>query len=141
MIILAYDHGAHDMFQKIKEYLDEKNLEYREYSSPILDPEDDFTTFGHMANKDVLMGNIGIYGCRSGLGMSMVSNRCKGIRGALCMNVKFAEMARKHNNANVCIIPCDYLTFYNVQDIIDTFLHTEFLGGKYQRRLDQLDEE
>ena len=139
MIILAYDHGAFDMFQKIKSYLDEKKLKYKEFASLILDELDNFTEFGHLANKEIVKGNIGIYGCRSGIGMSMVSNRCKGVRGALCFNVKFAEMARKHNNANVCIIPCDYVEFDNVKEIIDKFLETEFLGGKYQTRVEQLD--
>ena len=41
----------------------------------------------------------------------MVSNRQKGIRGALCINEKFAEMSRLHNDANVCILPCDYISF------------------------------
>lgn len=140
MIVLAYDHGAYDMFQKIKKRLDKKGLDYIEFASKKIDPLDNFTHFGRLANKEVLKGNIGIYGCRSGLGMSMVSNRCKGIRGALCVNEKFAEMSRLHNDANVCIIPCDYIPFDEVQKIIDKFLTTEFLGGKYQTRVEELDE-
>ena len=140
MIVLAYDHGAHDMFQKIKSLLKEKDLKYLEFASEEIDPLDNFTHFGKLANKEVLKGNIGIYGCRSGLGMSMVSNRQKGIRGALCINEKFAEMSRLHNDANVCIIPCDYISFDEVKNIIDKFLTTEFLGGKYQKRVEELDE-
>jgi ribose 5-phosphate isomerase B len=71
----------------------------------------------------------------------MISNRKKGVRGALCFTTKFAEMARKHNNANVCIIPCDYVDFELTKEIIDTFMTTEFLGGKYQDRVEQLDVE
>lgn len=141
MIVLAYDHGAHDMFQKIKGLLKEKDLKYLEFASEEIDPLDNFTHFGKLANKEVLNGNIGIYGCRSGLGMSMVSNRQKGIRGALCINEKFAEMSRLHNDANVCILPCDYISFDEVKKIIDKFLTTEFLGGKYQKRVEELDVE
>jgi len=139
MIVLAYDHGAHDMFQKIKELLKTKNIEFVEFANSKVDPLDSFAEFGKMANKEVLKGNIGIYGCRSGIGMSMVSNRQKGIRGAICFNEKFAEMSRLHNDANVCIIPCDYLDFDSVEKIIDKFLSTEFLGGKYLSRVEELD--
>lgn len=139
MIVLAYDHGAHEMFQKVKGYLQEKGLEFTEFASPELDPLDNFTDFGKQANGEVLKGNIGIYGCRSGIGMSMVSNRRKGVRGAVCFNEKFAEMSRLHNDANVCILPCDYISFEEVKKIIDKFLTTEFLGGKYQKRVEDLD--
>ena len=115
-------------------------LEYIEFASKEYDALDNFTIFAKNANAIVKEGNIGIYGCRSGLGMSMASNRCKGIRGALCVDSKFAEMSRKHNNANVCILPCDYITTNKCIEIIDTFLNTDFLGGKYQIRCEELDE-
>lgn len=139
MLVLAYDHGANPMFQKIKKYLDRLGLEYVECASKNLDPEDSFASFASMANSYVKKGYTGIYGCRSGLGMSMASNRAKGVRGAVCSNVKFAEMSRKHNDANVCILPCDYISFDMAKKIINTFLSTDFLGGKYQVRVEQLD--
>lgn len=139
MIVLAYDHGAREMFLKIKEYLDSKNLEFIECASKEYDGLDSFATFASNANQHVKKGCIGIYGCRSGIGMSIASNRAKGVRAALCIEPIFAEMSRKHNNANVCVLPCDYIDFEKVKSIIDTFLSTEFLGGKYQERNDQLD--
>ena len=78
MIILAYDHGAFEMFQKIKKYLEKNNIEYMEFASKTYDSLDNFTVFSSQANKKVKQGNIGIYGCRSGIGMSMASNRVKG---------------------------------------------------------------
>ena len=140
MIILAYDHGAVEMFAKIKEYLTSKGLEYKEFASPEYDALDNFTVFAKSANKLVKQGNIGIYGCRSGIGMSMASNRCKGVRGALCFNTKIAEMCRLHNDANVCIIPCEYIEFEEVKVIIDKFLSTGFIGERYQVRVEELDE-
>ena len=139
MIVLAYDHGAHDMFQRIKKYLEKNKIEYTECCSKVYDPMDSFATMARQANALVKNGNIGIYGCRSGIGMSMASNRCKGIRGALCIEPIFAEMSRKHNDANVCILPCDYICYKRAIRIINTFLNTEFLGGKYQSRVEELD--
>ena len=139
MLVLAYDHGAREMFQKIKSYLDSKGLEYVECASKEYDGLDSFVNFARLANGYVRKGYTGIYGCRSGIGMSIASNRARGVRGALCLEPIFAEMSRKHNNANVCILPCDYISFNKVKDILDTFLNTEFLGGKYQARNDDLD--
>ena len=139
MIVLAYDHGARDMFIKIKGYLEIKGLEYIECASKEYDALDSFATFASLANGYVKQGYIGIYGCRSGIGMSIASNRAKGVRAALCMEPIFAEMSRKHNNANVCVLPCDYIDFDKVKIIIDAFLNTEFLGGKYQARNEELD--
>ncbi len=139
MLVLAYDHGARGMFEKIKGYLDEKGYEYIECASPELDNLDSFATFAKQANEYVKKGYTGIYGCRSGIGMSMASNRSKGVRGALCFNAKFAEMCRKHNDANVCVLPCDYIDFDMVTEILDTFLNTECLGGKYSDRVKELD--
>lgn len=139
MIVLAYDHGAYEMFQRIKKYLEKNNIEYKEFASKEYDELDNFADFASRANALIKEGNIGIYGCRSGVGMSMASNRVKGVRGALCIEPIFAEMSRKHNDANVCILPCDYICYKRSIRIINTFLNTEFLGGKYKKRVDDLD--
>ncbi|MGN0960935.1 MAG: RpiB/LacA/LacB family sugar-phosphate isomerase [Christensenellales bacterium] len=139
MLVLAYDHGAWEMFQKIKAYLDRNKIEYVDCSSKEYDGKDSFADWAIKANSYVKKGYTGIYGCRSGIGMSMASNRAKGVRGALCIEPIFAEMSRKHNNANVCILPCDYICYKRAIRIINTFLSTDFLGGKYQSRVEQLD--
>ena len=139
MIVLAYDHGAVEMFKKIKKHLDSLGIEYVECASKEYDALDSFATFAIEANEYVRKGYVGIYGCRSGIGMSMASNKAKGVRGALCFKPIFAEMSRKHNDANVCIIPCDYICYRTALNIINTFLNTEFLGGKYQERVEQVD--
>jgi ribose 5-phosphate isomerase B len=139
MIVLAYDHGAYEMFGEIKKYLQEKGLQYIEFASKEYDALDNYTEFASKANLLVREGNIGIYGCRYGNGMAMASNKSRGVRGAHCVEPIFAEMARKHNNANVCILPCDYISIDKAREIIDTFLNTEFMGGKHQIRVEELD--
>ena len=140
MIVLAYDHGAVDRMSVVKEYLDSKGIEYTVCASSEFDPLDSFAVFAREGNELVKGGAIGIYGCRSGIGMSMASNKARGVRGALCFSDKIAEMSRKHNNANVCILPCDYIDDGMARDIVEVFLNTEFLGGKYQTRIDELEE-
>jgi len=140
MVVLAYDHGAREMFLKIKKFLMDRNIEFKEFASSEYDALDSFATFAKQANDFVKDGNIGIYGCKSGIGMSMASNRARGVRGALCIDTSFAEMSRKHNDANVCILPCEYIDYDKAIDIIETFLNTDFLGGKYQSRIDELEQ-
>lgn len=139
MLVLAYDHGAWDMFQKIKGYLDKNKIDYIDCASKEYDPLDSFADSAIRANQYVKKGYVGIYGCRSGIGMSMASNKAKGVRGALCIEPIFAEMSRKHNDANVCILPCDYICYKRAIRIVKTFLSTEFWGGKYLDRVKQLD--
>ena len=139
MIVLAYDHGGTEMFKNIKAYLTGLGLGFIECASAQYNELDSFVDFAKPANEYVKTGYIGIYGCKSGIGMSIAANKGKGVRAALCINPKFAEMARKHNNANVCVIPCEYIKFDQVKEILDAFLGTEFLGGKYQDRNDALD--
>jgi ribose 5-phosphate isomerase B len=139
MIVLAYDHGAYEMFQKIKGYLNRKNIEYIEFASDEYDPLDNYTEFAKKANEHIKKGDVGIYGCRSGIGMCMASNKSRGVRGALCLEPIFAEMSRKHNDANVCVLPCDYICYRRAIRIIDAFLNTEFMGGKHKNRVDELD--
>jgi ribose 5-phosphate isomerase B len=138
MLVLAYDHGASEMFQKIKKYLEKNGLEYIECASKEYDALDSYAGFAKQANEYVKKGYIGIYGCRSGIGMSMAANKGKGVRGALCIEPIFAEMSRKHNDANVCVLPCDYICYKRAIRIINAFLNTEFMGGKHQARVEEV---
>lgn len=140
MIVLAYDHGAWEKFEIVKSLLDGRGIEYEVFASKEYDALDSFAVFAREANEKVKSGAVGIYGCRSGIGMSMASNKARGVRGALCFNEKIAEMSRLHNNSNVCILPCDYITDDDVVSIVEKFLATDFLGGKYQARIDELEE-
>ena len=71
-------------------------------------PDFAFRVAEAVANKEV---DLGVLLCGTGIGMSIASNRAKGVRAALCMEPIFAEMSRKHNDANVCILPCDYICY------------------------------
>lgn len=80
----------------------------------------------------------GILICRSGIGMTMAANKVKGIRCALCYNANTAKSAKAHNNANIIALGADELSQEEVYEIIHTWLETEFLGEKYQKRLDKI---
>ena len=84
--------------------------------------------------------DIGILICGSGVGMSIAANRFKKIYAALCYSVDGARRAKQHDGANILVLPADVLTLDVACEIIDTWLKESFLKGRYQARLDLLDE-
>ncbi len=81
----------------------------------------------------------GILICATGIGMSMAANRIKGVRAALCLTERMAEVARSHNNSNVLCIGQDLTDERTVHRIVEKWLATEFEGGRHARRLAKLD--
>lgn len=83
---------------------------------------------------------MGILLCGSGIGVSMVANRFKGIRAALCRDEEDARMSRLHNNANVLCLGGRRNSMDEIKKITDVFLSTEFEGGRHQTRIDQFND-
>jgi ribose 5-phosphate isomerase B len=68
----------------------------------------------------------------------MTANKHPGIRSALCWNAEIADLARRHNDANICALPARFISFDQACEIVDVFLHTQFDGGRHQRRIDKI---
>ena len=81
---------------------------------------------------------MGVLICGTGIGMSMSANKHKSIRAALCKDGAAAEMTRKHNDANVLCIGARNTNPAILLDMLDAFFHTEFEGGRHQRRIDKI---
>jgi ribose 5-phosphate isomerase B len=78
--------------------------------------------------------------CGSGIGISIACNKVPGIRAALCPSVEMAEMCRRHNNANVVCMGARMISQELAFDIIDTWMTTEFEGGKHLRRINEIED-
>lgn len=102
----------------------------------------DYPIFSRRVCEDILSGNAecGIILCGSGVGASVAANRFRGIYAALCWNVDIARLAKEDDNANVLVLPADFVTSDLALSIIDVWLKAEFKGGIYQRRLEMIDE-
>lgn len=81
---------------------------------------------------------LGVLICGTGQVMAMTSNRYQHIRAALCLNTTMARMARQHNDANVLVLGAHVIGKEVALDCLETFLNTEFLGGRYEERRDKL---
>lgn len=139
-IAVAADHAGFEMKQSILDYLLSKNFDvinlgtdsptsvnYPDYADKIA---------AHILSKKA---DLGILVCGTGIGISIRANRHKGIRAAVLYSDEVAEMAKKHNNANVMVFGGRTMNKDDVLHRIDVFLNTDFEGGRHQSRIDMLD--
>ena len=80
----------------------------------------------------------GIALCGSANGITITLNKHQGIRAAICWEPEIAELARKHNDANICSLPARFIDNDTAVKIVETFLNTDFEGGRHQRRIDKI---
>lgn len=141
MIALGSDHGGYDLKVKIKKYLEDKGYECKDFGC--YDKSScDYPDFGRAAAESVAKGECdrGIVVCTTGIGISIVANKVKGIRCALCANAYLAKMTRLHNDANMLALGQGIVGDNLAYEIVDTFLGTEFSEGEnHIRRIGKIE--
>ena len=139
MISIACDHGAIALKNHLKAYLEGKGYEVKDFGTHTTD-SCDYPDFAAPAAQAVANGECekGIVLCTTGIGVSMVANKVKGVRCALCHETHSAEMTRRHNDANVLAMGAGVTGVNLAERIVDVFLTTEFEGGRHQRRVDKV---
>ena len=136
MIAIASDHGGYNLKEHIKAYLVAKGISCQDFGTDST-ASCDYPVFGKAAAEAVASGACekGIVICTTGIGISIVANKVKGIRCALCSDPLSAELCRQHNNANMLAMGAGIIGPNLAQRIVDTFLATEFEGGRHARRV------
>ena len=136
MIGLASDHAGFELKQFVRQYLDDKGFEYKDYGT-YSEASCDYPDFGHALAKGIEAGECekGIAVCGSGEGISITLNKHQGIRTALCWIPEIAHLARLHNDANVLVMPGRFITNEEADAIMDEYLSTDFEGGRHARRV------
>ena len=138
-LALGSDHAGYDLKEKIKGLLKEKNLGYEDFG-PYNEESVDYPDFGHKVGSVVDSNDyeLGIVICGSGNGINMTVNKYKNVRSALCWTSEICELARAHNNANVLAIPARFISEESAIEIVETFISTEFEGGRHERRINKI---
>ena len=136
-IALASDHAGYELKEAIKEYLSEHEI--IDFGTCSTEPMD-YPDTGFKAAEAVAKGDCerGILICGSGLGMSIVANKVKGIRAALCHSVELARLSRQHNDANILVLQGRFISKYLARDIINTWFSTEFSEGRHINRINKI---
>ncbi len=135
-IAIGSDHAGFDLKELIKNHLQEKGIDVIDVGTHTKESVD-YPVFGEKVAETVQKreADFGIVICGTGIGISISANKVKGIRAALCTNEYMARMARKHNDANVLALGARVLGTDLALSIVDTFLSTEFEGGRHERRV------
>ncbi len=140
MIAIGSDHAGYVSKEKLKECF-ENNITYKDFGTES-EESCDYPLVAEKLAKSVASGECekGVLICGSGIGMSIVANKVKGVRAALCGNVELAKLSRMHNDANVLCLGARMTDFEEIKEIIKVFLETPFEGGRHQKRVDQISE-
>jgi len=135
-IAIGSDHAAIDLKAKVKTILENKSIEVADFGTNSKD-SCDYPDFGLKVAQAVISGEAdkGVAICWTGAGMVITTNKVKGIRAALCLNKEMAFYARSHNDINVLVLSQKYNKDEDINEIIDTWLNTEFEGGRHIQRL------
>ena len=137
-IVIASDHAGYKLKSSLlknirnKSFIDlgtnsEKKVDYPDYAKKLVK---------QIKDKRYIKG---ILICGSGIGMSIVANRFKGIRASLCFTPEMAKLSRKHNDANILVLPGRFIDVKTAKLCIDKFINTNFDGNRHLKRIKKID--
>ena len=133
---IASDHAGYEMKEFLTGYLNAKGYEVYDFG-PNSPESVDYADYAHPLAEAIENGEfaLGVGLCGSGEGMAMTLNKHQGIRAGLCWETEVARLIRCHNNANVVVLPARFISNDEAVAILDTFLSTEFEGGRHEARI------
>lgn len=138
-IIIGSDHGGIHLKEVLKQHLAERGIDVSD-AGTYTEDSCDYPDIALKVCREIAKGNAerGVLVCGTGIGMSMAANKVDGIRAALCGDVFSAAMSREHNDANVICLGERVLGSGLAVRILDTWLDTEFAGGRHERRVNKI---
>lgn len=138
-IAIGGDHAGFKYKEDLKKWLEQKGYPFKDFGTYSTESAD-YPDFAHPVASAVEKQefDLGILICGSANGVAITANKHQGIRAAICWNEELASLARQHNNANIVCIPERFISADLAGKIVDRFLHTEFEGGRHQRRVSKI---
>ncbi len=139
MIALGSDHGGYKLKEEIKKYLEEVGINYKDFGTGS-EERTDYPIYAKKVADAIIEKECdkGILLCKSGCGMAIVANKFKGIRAGLVINENEAKLAKADDDINVITISGNNTTIEEAIKIIRMWLGTEFKGGRYQERIEMI---
>ena len=138
-IAVASDHGGFDLKTDVTAHLAAEGHDIIDFGTDSLSSVD-YPDFGFPATMAVSLGDTerAILFCTTGIGMSILANKVAGVRAALCLTRDMALMSRRHNDANVLVLPGKYLSADEAKEIAELWLSEDFEGGRHSRRVGKI---
>ena len=136
-ILIGSDHGGYNLKNTLIEYLKEKNFEVVDVGTYSKD-SCDYPVIAKKLCSEITLGTAknGILVCGSGVGMSIVANKQKGIRAVVCSDTYSAKMSKRHNNTNILCLGERVVGADLAKDILDSWLSAEFEGERHLKRVE-----
>ena len=136
-ILIASDHAGYKLKKILIQEL-QGEIKFEDLG-PFSENSVDYPDYAIKLSKKINFKKdiFGVLICGSGIGMSMVANRFKNVRAALCMNNKMSMLARQHNNANILVLGSRLISEQEAIKCLLVFLKTNYEGGRHQARLDK----
>ena len=135
----ASDHAGFEYKDKLIALMKKKGFEtvdFGTYSSESCDYPDFAHRLGNAMDKKEVA--LGLAVCCSANGITMTLNKHQSVRAALCWKCEIARLAKAHNNANVLTMPARFISYPMATRIVNTWLSTEYEGGRHQKRIDKI---
>ncbi|MCF6295393.1 MAG: ribose 5-phosphate isomerase B [Flavobacteriaceae bacterium] len=138
-ISIGNDHAGTEYKFEIVKHLETKGITVKNYGTDTNESVD-YPDFVHPVAEDVenKKADFGIIICGSGNGVNMTANKHQRVRSALCWTKEIAALSRQHNEANILSIPARFTALPQAIEIVDTFLNTDFEGGRHERRVEKI---
>ncbi|TRZ46068.1 ribose 5-phosphate isomerase B [Robertkochia solimangrovi] len=138
-IAIGNDHAGTEYKFAVEAYLKSKGIEVVNYGTDETSSVD-YPDFVHPVADDVANNRVdyGILICGSGNGVAMTANKHQGVRAGLCWTKEIVELTRSHNNANILCLPARFTAKEQALEMVQTFLDTEFEGGRHQNRINKI---
>ncbi len=138
-VAIGSDHAGFEYKEDIISFLDGKSVTWKDFGTYSTDSVD-YPDFAHPVSNAVESGeaSFGILICGSANGVAITANKHQQIRAAVCWEQELAELARKHNNANIICIPARFVREGVVERMIEVFMHTDFEGGRHKTRVNKI---
>ena len=135
-IAMGADHAGFALKEKLRARLEQEGHEVEDFGTNSGE-SCDYPDFAQAVGREVAQGRTdrGILVCSTGIGMAMAANKVEGVRAAPAQSEDEVRMTREHNDANVLTLGAKYLDEARAGALIDTFLNTEFTGGRHARRV------
>ena len=138
-IAIGSDHAGFELKKRIKDFLDARGTRWEDLGTDSADSTD-YPDYAFPVAEAVARGEFdrGILICGTGIGMSIVANKVRGIRAALCTSPAMAEFSRRHNDANILTLGGRILSPKEAMEIVETWLGTTFEGNRHARRVGKI---
>lgn len=142
MIAIGADHGGFELKEKVRAFLDEQGIAYKDFGAYSTDSVD-YPDYAKKVGKAIQEGDCeqGILICSTGIGIGIAANKMKGIRAALCHDLMTARLTKEHNDSNVLVLGGLVVGPGLAMEIVKTFLDTPFSNvDRHQRRVNKIEE-